>query len=320
MSNSQSISVTGWKRWRFRLEAFGVRLLTVIVPVLPRGFVWRAGAAGGWLAYYVVPLFRKIARANLDFVYGNKLSLAERNRIARISCQNFATTLLTFFWAPRLDRQSLAKIVTLEETGLQLARKYQAEKRPIILITMHYGDWELLGLATGLYGIPMTIPTRTMRNTTIEQIFAELRSRTGNRIISRNHAAGKLLKTLQRSGAIALLIDQHVPDTLGGIRCEFFGVPVLTTPAAAQLALHSGAVILGSVARPLPGGRLQITYGPEINTTSTGDKTADVQAITQRCLDFCERTIREQPEYWLWSYKRWKHRPADCNVQFPSYP
>jgi len=308
-----------WKRFRFQLEALGVRLLAGLIPRLPRGLVWRAGTAIGWLAYFTLPVARKLARANLDMVYGATRPVREKSWIARVSCQNFATTLLTFFWSPRLNRQSLAKIVEVDEAGLRLVRDLRAQGRSIIFITLHYGDWELLGLATGLYDVPMTIPTRTMRNAAVEKVFLRLRALTGHRIIPRRHAAGKLLKALQRRESVALLIDQHVPVTLGGIWCQFFGVPALATPAAAQLALHSGAAIVGGVAHPLPGGRYRITYGPIIDTTPTGDKTADIQAITQRCLDFCEGVIRTRPEFWLWAYMRWKHRPHAELKNYPDY-
>ena len=311
--------VTGWKRWRYRLEAIGAQTLATVGPVLPRGLLRRTGIVVVWLAYYTVPSARKIARANLDLVYGATLSTSEKSHIARQSCQNFVGTLLTFFWLPRLNQQTLETVAEVDETGLQLVRNLQAQQRPIIFITLHYGDWELLGLVNGLLDIPMTIPTRTMRNTAVETIFARLRSLTGNRIVPRRHAAGKLLKALLRREYIALLIDQHVPVTLGGIWCNFFGAPALSTPATAQLALHSNAAIVGAVAYPLPGGRYRITYGPVIDSTSTGDKDADIQAITQRCLGFCEDVIRKQPEYWLWSYKRWKSRREAGDDRYPFY-
>ena len=319
MSALNPAPVSGWKRWRYRLEALGAQLLVSLGPVVPRGWLRRTGAAVGWLAYYLVPAIRQIARANLNLAYGAALPACEKARIARVSCQNFVATLLTFFWSRRLNRQALAQIAHVDPAGLQLVRELQAQRRPIIFITLHYGDWELLGLTTGLLGFPITIPTRTMRNAAVEAVFARLRSLTGNQIIPRQHAVGKLLKTLQRGGCIALLVDQHVPVTLGGIWCQFFGVPSLTSPATAQLALHSGAAIVGCAARPLPGGRFRITYGPEITISPTGNKTADIQALTQRCLDFCEGVIREQPEGWLWAYKRWKHRPHAELKNYPDY-
>ena len=313
------IQLSTWKRFRSRLEALGVHILAGIVPVLPRGLVLRIGKAVGWLAYFALPEARKLAHANLDMVYSDTLPAREKSRIARVSCQNFATTLLAFFWSPRLNQQSIKDIIEVDEIGLQLVRNLQAQGRPIILITLHYGDWELLGLVTGFLGIQMTIPTRTMRNTAVEKVFARLRALTGHRIVPRRHAVGKLLKALQHRECIALLIDQHVPVALGGIWCKFFGVPALTTPATAQLALHSGAAIIGSVVLPLPDGRYSITYGPIIDTTQTGNKSADILAITQRCLDFCEGVIRARPEYWLWSYKRWKNRPHLELGAFPFY-
>ena len=319
MSTITPEPLTGWKRWRFRFEAIGVRTLASLAPVFPRHLLRQIGIAAGWLAYYAVPSVRQIARANLNLVYGTTVPAREKARIARASCQNFVGTLLTFFWSKRLNRQTLADIAEIDPAGLQLVRDLQAQHRPMIFITLHYGDWELLGLASGLLDIPMTIPTRTMRNTAVEMVFARVRALTGHRMIPRRHAAGKMLKALQRRECVALLVDQHVPVTLGGIWCKFFGVPALTSPVVAQFALHSGAAIVGSVARPLPGGRFRITYGPEIVAPRTGDKATDIQVLTQQCLDFCEIVIREQPEHWLWSYKRWKHRPEAERGVFPNY-
>jgi KDO2-lipid IV(A) lauroyltransferase len=273
----------------------------------------------GWLGYYLLPPQRRVALANLDLAFGSTKSELEKTRIARASAQNFATTMLAQFWAVRLTRETLDEIVEVEAEGLRSIRDLRAKGRPIIFITLHYGDWELLGLATGFYGIPTTIVTKTMRNAGLEKIFNPLRAQSGHDIISSRHAGVKLLKALERNDCIALLIDQHVGLRAGGIWCEFFGVPVLTTSLIAKLALRSGAAIVGAVAYPLADGRSRIVYDSEIPAQSTGDSVADVQRITQQCLQFCEAKIRERPELWLWSYKRWKVRPRPELDRYPFY-
>jgi lauroyl/myristoyl acyltransferase len=64
---------------------------------------------------------------------------------------------------------------------------------------------------------------------------------------------------------------------------------------------------------------VHIKYGPVVDFAPTGDYEADVRALSQRLLDFCEDLIRRQPEYWLWSYKRWKHCPTTDLTGFPFY-
>ena len=89
--------------------------------------------------------------------------------------------------------------------------------------------------------------------------------------------------------------------------------------AVAALALHTGAAIVPGVAHPLPDGRCRIVYGPEIAYQATGDYDTDVRAINQQCLRFCEDVIRQQPEHWMWSYKRWKFLPEERRDGYPFY-
>ncbi|HUJ10225.1 MAG TPA: lysophospholipid acyltransferase family protein [Verrucomicrobiae bacterium] len=307
------------KRARFRLEVLAVRSLAWVVPKLSRRAIWRLGRSIGWIGYYLLPKQRRIALANLDLAFGASQADSEKQKIARASSQNFATTMLSHFWAPRLTREQLDKFVEVETEGFHRVQELRAQGRPIIFITLHFGDWELLGLATGFYGLKITVVTKTMRNTGLERIFNPLRALSGHDIISSRHAGVKLLKTLERGECIALLIDQHVSLSAGGIWCDLFGVPVLTTSLIARLALRSGAAIVGGVSYPLANGRSRIVYGPEIPVQRTGDNNADVQKITQLCLQFCETKIRERPELWLWSYKRWKARPQKEFGRYPFY-
>jgi lauroyl/myristoyl acyltransferase len=301
------------------VEAVCVRILAWLIPRFSRAAVWRLGRALGWLGYYCLPTQRRLALANLDVACGETKSRRQKIRIARASFQQFAATMLGQFRATRLTRETLDEIAEVDSAGLELVQRIRSQGRGIIFITLHYGDWELLGLATGFYGFQMTIVTKTMRNPSLENVFSRLRAQSGHHIISSRRAGAKLLKALKRGECVALLIDQHVGQRAGGMWCDFFGVPVLATSMVARLALHSDAAIVGAVAHPLPGGKSRIIYGPEIQYQTSGDAEADVGAITQRCLQFCEHTIRTKPEPWLWSYKRWKVRPDQEQGRYPFY-
>jgi len=116
-----------------------------------------------------------------------------------------------------------------------------------------------------------------------------------------------------------VLIDQSATRFRRGVWLDFFGLPVFNTAASGLLALKTGAGILGGVAYPLPDGRVKLSYGPEITFTPTGNDEADIRAINQECLKYCEGVIRENPELWMWCYKRWGYRPTPEQGRFPSY-
>jgi KDO2-lipid IV(A) lauroyltransferase len=307
------------KRLRFRAEASALRALAWLIPKFSRRTVLRFSHGLGWLAYYALAEQRRIARANLDTAFGDNQSPTVKHRIARASTHNFVATMLGLFWSPRLTRSVIEETVEFDPESLKRLHELLTRGKGIIGITMHYGDWELLGLAMPFFEIPMTVVQDATNNPALGEILAQLRGVTGNRIIPNHRAAAKLMKSLKRGEFIALLIDQHVSRRHGGEWLDFFGLPVSNTPAIGWLALRSGAPIVPFVAHPLPGGRIRIGCGNEIPYTATTDSGATMHSINQQCMELCEAVIRKQPEPWLWSYKRWKSRPTREQGRFPYY-
>jgi KDO2-lipid IV(A) lauroyltransferase len=312
-------TITGWKRRRYRLEVAVAHALARAVPLLPRRFVHALGRAVGWVGFYLSPTPRRIALANLDIAYGDAKSRAEKIVIARASFQNFCATFLTFFWTRRLTLESLGDMVEFDEESVQRVREIHARGRGIILVALHYGDWELLAHAIGYRGFPLTIVMEEMRNVALGELFGRLRAHTGHRVIFQRSAAIKLFKALKRGECVATLIDLNAVPRLGGVWVNFFGLPVFNHSAVAALALRTGAAIVGVVAYPIGGGRQRVVYAPEIPCAATSDPAADLQATSQACLTFCEQVIRADPKHWLWSYKRWKHRPTAAQGRYPFY-
>jgi Kdo2-lipid IVA lauroyltransferase/acyltransferase len=308
-----------WKRCRYRLEAVALELLAATIPLLSRKALLRVANGLGWLAFHLLRRERRVALTNLDIAFGPGKSTGEKKRIALSSFQNFARSFLGLFWAQRLDGAALEKWLEVDEESVRRAREIQARGKGIILITLHYGEWELLGLATAWLGFPMTVVAEQTRNPHLERIFSRLRGHTGNRSILQRFAVTKLFKALKRGECVGLLIDLNAPQGRGGIWLDFFGLPVFSNSSAAGLALRSGAAIVGTVAHPLPDGRVRIVYRPEVPVERTGDRVADLKAISQRCLDSCEAVIRQRPEFWLWFYRRWKFRPSEEKSNFPYY-
>ncbi len=310
---------TFWTRCRFRLEAALLGSLAAVLPLLSRRLLLRLANGLGSLAYRVLSRERQIAMANLDIAFGNTKSVAAKQRIARSSFQNFARSFLGLFWSQRLSAADLDNWIEFDPENVERLRAALAEGKGLVAIALHYGDWELLALATARFGVPMTIVAEQTQNPHLERLFYRLRSRLGNTTLLQRFALPKLFKALKRGQCIALLIDLNAPQGRGGVWLQFFGLPVFNNSAAAALALHTGAPIIGGVAYPLPNGKVRIVYGEPIRITPTGDKVADLESASQRCLDYCQEIIREQPEFWLWFYRRWKFRTSPEQGRFPYY-
>jgi len=307
------------KRFRYGVQTAFARAASAVLPCAPFAVVRVAGAVFGWLIYRLGSVPRRIARANLDLAFGDTKTLAEKKWIARRSMQSIATTILTLFWMSRPSRKRLERLADLDEESLAKLREAIARGKGVVLATLHYGNWELLAVYGGVVGLPFRIVVEEMRNAPLEAELFRLRSVTGNQIVAQRGAALKLLKALRRGEVATLLTDQNAPEGGGGDWLEFFGVPAFSNNIAAALAVRTGAALFSCHATPLPGGRFRLVYGPEIPYTVTGDYEADVRRISQQCMTHFEELIREHPEFWLWGYKRWKHRRDLGDNRYPFY-
>lgn len=307
------------KRCRYAVEILALRTATALVRLLPWTAVWRLGQWLGGLAYYTGGEMRRVALANLEIAFGNTKSAAEKRRIARASFRNLGSTLLGLLWSPRLTRDLVERTVMVDPAEWQRLQQQLGGGRGVIFVTLHYGNWELLGLATGLFGINSVVLMEAMRNQALEETINSLRAATGHQLLPHRQAATKLLRALKRGQSIALLIDLNGRGGGGGLWLEFFGLPVFTNSAFATLSLLTGVPIVPAVSRPLGNGRYAFHYGAPIPPEPTGDHAADVRRLTLQCLAFCEAEIRRAPEHWLWSYKRWKYRPHPDQGPYPHY-
>ena len=307
------------RRLRHLVEAVALRLLARALVVLPRRLAVALGEALGWAVYYLLAQDRRVALANLDIAFGDTKPKREKRRLAREAFQTFGRNLAGLFWSPRLNEGNIRRHVELDPANWQWLQQVRSRGNGVILISAHWGDWELGLLATGFLGSPCTTVTEPTTNPAIERLITGLRSASGHACVHPRFAMLKLFKALRRGGAIALMVDVNARRGRGGAWLDFFGVPVFNTPAVAQLARRTGAAIVFVTARPLPGGRVKLSFGPQVEPAAAGDDPDDVLTTSQRCLDNCAALVRGNPEHWLWTYKRWKRRPTPAAGPYPFY-
>lgn len=307
------------KRLRHLFEAAVVKTLVRAVPLFPRRVVLAIGRGIGTAAYFVMARDRKVAFANLDIAFGDTISPARKRQIARKSFRSFAATIVGLFWAPRLSERNIRRWVEISPQSEERLRAILDLGRGLIIATPHYGDWELGSLAAGFLGFNYMGVGESAANPRISALVARMRSTSGHMMIPPRYALIKLFKHLRRGGSVALVVDANGRRGRGGVWLDFFGLPVFNSAAAVELAIRANAAVIFGYAKPLPRGRIELIFEEEIQTPSTGDRDADVRALSQLLLDRCANLIRAHPEPWLWTYKRWKRRPTPEMGRFPFY-
>lgn len=293
------------KPLRFWIEAAIFRLLLHSARFCPRRLLLAGGSLAGRLGYLFDRRHRRIAFDNLALAYGPELGRARARRIVRACWRHFGRITFDTLCFSRFDRESARRIVRYE--GLDHIRNAYAKGKGVLLFSGHFGHWELTAMMQGFLGLPLALVTRPLDNPRLERLLAELRGRSGNRLIHKRRGVRQMLAALREGIGVAIVIDQDARRH--GVFVPFFGRLASTTPTLALLALRSGAAVVPTYSIPQPDGSYLVVYEPEVEVLATGNRLDDRKRITEQCTEILERWVRRDPELWLWMHRRWKTRP-----------
>ncbi len=259
----------------------------------------------GMLSRAIGPLLpvSRIADANLRAALP-ELDAAARRRVLRGVWDNLGRTV-----------GELPHLASLHETatgpgwelvGDDTLRWLAAKGGAAIFFSGHIGNWEVLPLAAAARGLPLSSFYRPAENKEIDAMMLDLRRRAARADIQMfpkgATGARQSLMHLSRGGQLGMLMDQKMND---GIEARFFGRPAMTAPALAAMALRLGCPVIPSYVERLGPARFRVTCEPPLTLPDTGDRTADIAALTQMVNDTIERWVRAKPESWLWLHRRW---------------
>ncbi len=300
------------------VETFFFRLGVVVIPLLPRCVITAMARLAGTLAFYFGRRERTIGLANLDIVFGDTKTRAEKRTILKKSLSGFTLTMTDIFWFSRHTEKRVKKYQRfVPDSGPYFEHKAH------IIITAHAGNWELIGLESGLRGIDVASVAATTKNESVDKLLNTLRQCTGQTIIAREGAMRTLVSRFRNKGKAAFVLDQNTPESQGGIWVEFLGMPTPVSSAPAHLAYRTGTDIIFAFSQPIGGGKYEAHTG-QVITPPPYEKSQDqekiVKELTQQILDVVSRQIRSHPESWLWSYKHWRNiAPGTDPSIYPVY-
>jgi KDO2-lipid IV(A) lauroyltransferase len=261
---------------------------------------------------------RAVARANLDLVLGETIARKHKRRMVRNTFRQAGSVITGLLWSPRLTRERAMKALDGEQFW-KVLRELESRGKGAVLVTAHYGDWELLCHATGAVGLPVMMVTEPLGNPRLDVMFNRLRSCTGNTTVPPMYAMLKLFRALRRGQRVALMCDVNGRRGRGGVWIDFFGRKVFNGGALAELAIRTNSAVVFAVTIPKPDGSFKVDCFPPIEPTTSEDHAADVQRLTQQVVDLHAQVLQRDPEPWLWSYKRWKRRPSEAAEGYPFY-
>ena len=295
-------------RARHWLEDLALRAAFGALAALPLGAALRAGELAALVAYLVDRPHRRVGMRNLEIAFPDK-SRRERRRILRASFLNLGRMAAELAHLPRLSAERLREMVRfVDEEWWREAISWE-RSTGVLVLSGHFGNWELLVAAHGMRGHPVHMVHRAIANPLLDRWLNALRARAGTRTIRKRHAARAVLAALHERGLLVLPFDQNSTRGLG-VFVDFFSVPASTNAGLARIALRTDAPIVPVfIVREGRSARHRVHVLPIMQVERTGDPRADVVRNTQRFSSVFEDMVRRYPEQWLWVHKRWKTRP-----------
>jgi len=272
----------------------------------------RTGARLGLLFYYGVRKRREIAVANVRLAFPD-IGETRANQIARRSMQNFGMTFCEFLRLRTASAREVREHVDID--GLEYVEAAFAQGRGALLLTGHFGNWELMG-ARLVQEFPVTAMSRPSSNTVVQNHLAAIREALGINVISKFDTARAALKVLRAKRALAIFVDHW-----GGYHeplLPMFGHPTRCVTAVARLSLMARApIIAGFGIRRTPwlaDGRIIARGFPAFEVADAGIRDAGAREAavlegTLRGIQHIEAMVRQYPDQWLWLHRRW--RPED---------
>src|SRR5262249_51126333 len=147
-----------------------------------------------------------------------------------------------------------------------------------LLVTAHFGNWELMGPGLVQRGYPLNVIARTMEDAVMNRTINAIRARAGYRVFERTHALRPSLECLRRNEILAILMDQNAIQS--DVWVDFFGWPAATHTGAAAIARRTGAALVPMFDHRLADGTHVTRVHAPLELVPTDDKEGDIREMT----------------------------------------
>ncbi len=271
--------------------------------LFPLSIQYKLAEFAGTVASYYLPRARTVAYQQLRRAFPEK-SDAECRRIVRLCMSNLMKSLVEMLNLPSWSKAELAR--KLEIKGIEHFHEALAKGQGAILLTGHFGNWEMLGARLVDMGLPLQVVAKKLHDPVMNRFAQIMRLRNGLQVIPSSSPL-RAFRALKQNNIVAMLIDQHAGRN--GVFVPFFWRETSTFKGPAVLALKTKAAVIPVFVERNPDNTLIARVYPPLEIVRTGDFDADVLENTRRFTQIIEAQVRRKPEEWLWVHRRWKTPP-----------
>ena len=283
------------KKINYLIQAFFVYLFFFIGRVLGIKISRKIFAS---LFCFIGPFFKskKILDKNFN-IFKKNISVEEKNRIIHNMWKNYGMTFIEYIFLNHFKKTN----INIEILGKNNLRTPIDENKPVIFISGHFANFELMSMAITKKNINLATIYRPLNNFLINPLMEHLRRKyvCKNQIKKGINGVRETIEFIKKKHSIALMVDQRVSE---GEKINFFGKYALTTTLPAQLAIKFNLKIIPVYIERIKNDKFRIEFQDRINPNHFKNKLE----LTKELNKIIEKMIVKNPNQWIWTHNRWK--------------
>ncbi len=266
----------------------------------------------GRFIYRFLPYRRRLVHANIDQVFNDQLTDAQKVHLAKSYYSHLARSAKEALQLRFMSEKKLRDQVSV--IGHEKMLAVVAQQKGVLVVTGHFGNWEFAPLGGVLsfkeFQGQFHFIRRTLKFKPIERLMFKSYYQAGLNVIPKKNSLEQVCVALEKNHAVIFVLDQHASlVNRDGIAVEFFGKKAGTYRSLATLSRHTGVPVIPAAGYRLPNGKHVLEFHDPIPWK---DYDSTQEALYQNTLAYnqaLERIILAHPEQWNWMHRRWKLPP-----------
>ena len=280
-----------------------IRIVNIIFRIIPiSACLWLARRIGT-VAFLVNRKRRLIAYANLKAAFAKEKSPKELKRITKKVYHNLIQTVIEILNLTKVNKAFIKKYV--EVVNLERIENASRSGRGTILLTAHFGDWELSSLTSAMHGFPILVLAREQKMKRVNELLNQVRESKGCKVVRKGISTKNILRALYNKDMVGILADQDAGRN--GVFVNFFGRPASSHAGAMEMAKRTNSIVLPNFIVRVNGPYHKLFLEEYIDLSNGESGTKDG---LQKFANILESYVRQYPDQWLWLHKRWKSTPT----------
>lgn len=275
-----------------------------LIKILPNILVRKLMFTLSWILYTFSMKHKSRINENLDLVISPSLDSKVKKTIGVHAFMNLLDTVFGIVKRDGIKKEEVLDNVTFK--GSEIIEAYQKEKKNFILITGHYGNWELLSQSIAIkFDLSLVGVGRKIDSNLMDRVLKKNREQFNVEMLYKKGAMKDSIKVIREGKTIGILTDQAIRKNQS-IDVDFLGHKATHTPLASILSRKFDLDMIPAYISTENYIDYTVTIHKPIKTLKTDNQENDLLSLTQAQSQIMGEVILKDLKQWFWMHRRWK--------------